>query len=329
MIRRVCRPGFTLVELLVVIAIIGILVGLLLPAVQAAREAARRMQCSNNLKQIGLSIHNYESATKRLPGGMLPISEATPHTALLPYIEAGNQFALFNFSVSLNGSLLNSAAIRQTLPFFICPSAPARTGWSWAGHADYMQNLGGNAQMANTATVPWSPPILRTGPFSYNSTTRFGDVTDGLSNTAAFAEIRRGPHPGTGSSLGVIARTNIEYYAVATNLADASWTVANRAVYDAAVCDAPATSAWLYRGLQYYRGLTVATFYTHTLTPNSRFRDCAGTANGHMASRSFHTGGVNMARLDGSVSFVSNSVDQLIWLATGTMNGGEVAVINE
>ncbi len=316
MVRK--KPGFTLVELLVVIAIIGILVGLLLPAVQAAREAARRMQCTNNLKQIGLAIHNYESAIKRLPSGSFLVNDATPHTVLLPYLEASNSFNLFNFNVSLNGSALNSAAIKQTIPFYICPSSPDRIGFSWAGHADYMQNMGGNASYSNM-----------TGPFFRNSKTRFADVTDGLSNTAFFSEIKRGPHPGgSASSFTTLPRTSPDYLSVATNKADATWTAATLATYPISECDNPATQAWQYRGLQYYRGLTVATFYTHTLPPNSRYRDCAGTANGHLASRSFHTGGVNVVRGDGSVSFYSNSVDAAAWLALGTINGGEVLTID-
>ncbi len=306
--------GFTLVELLVVIAIIGILVGLLLPAVQAAREAARRMQCTNNLKQIGLSVHNYESTFKRLPAGSFLVNDATPHTVLLPFMEGSNLFNLFDFRVSLNSSTLNSAAIRQTIPYYICPSAPARTGFSWAGHGDYMQNMGVEASYSN-----------KTGPFYRNSSVKFGEFTDGLSNSALFAEIRRGPHPGTGSSLLVIPRGSNEYYAVATNVPDANWNATNRVTYDAAVCDNPATSAWAYRGLQYYRGLTVATFYNHTLGPNSRFRDCAGISNGHLAARGFHTGGVNLARGDGSITFVSDSIDLLTWRAVGSINGGEVA----
>ena len=312
--------GFTLVELLVVIAIIGILVGLLLPAVQAAREAARRMQCTNNLKQIGLALHNYESAMKKLPAGSFTVNDATPHTVILPFLEASNNFALFNFSYSLNGSTLNSAAIKQTIPFYVCPSAIGRVGFSWAGHGDYMQNMGGNADYTN-----------KTGPFFRNSAVRFGEFTDGLSNTALFAEIRRGPLPYNGStaSTGVVPRTDPEYLNTATNVADGSWTAALAATYAPATCDVPATSAWLYRGLQYYRGLTVATFYNHTLPPNSPYRDCSGTAFGHLASRSYHTGGVNVLRGDGSVTFAPNSIDAPTWLAFGTKNGGETLALPE
>lgn len=307
------RRGFTLVELLVVIAIIGILVGLLLPAVQAAREAARRMQCSNNLKQIGLSMHNYESSNKRLPCGSFTVNDATPHTVLLPYMEGNNLYNLFDFRYSLNGSTLNSAAIKQTLPVFNCPShADVAPGFSWAGHGVYMQNMGGEATWDN-----------KTGVFVRARSTRFGDISDGLSNTAAFSEIKKGNYPGTGSSLGVFPRNTDDYLRTATRYA--GWTPAMNLAYDVA-CDDPSRSAWRYRGMQYYRGLVVATFYTHTLTPNSRFRDCTNQNfdAAHLAARSFHTGGVQMVRCDGSVTFVSDSIDGPTWLAVGTINRGEV-----
>lgn len=305
--------GFTLVELLVVIAIIGILVGLLLPAVQAAREAARRMQCSNNLKQIGLSLHNYESANKRLPSGSFTVNDATPHTVLLPYMENNNLYNLFDFRYSLNGSTLNSPAIRQTLAVFNCPShVDIAPGFSWAGHGVYMQNMGGEATWDN-----------KTGVFVRARSARFGDISDGLSNTAAFSEIKKGNHPGTGGSLGVFAKGTDDYYRTASRYA--GWTPAMDTVYDVA-CDDASLSAWRYRGMQYYRGLVVATFYTHTLTPNSRFRDCTnqGFTAAHLAARSFHTGGVQMVRCDGSVTFVSDNIDASVWLAAGTMNRGEV-----
>ncbi|MEZ6149724.1 MAG: DUF1559 domain-containing protein [Pirellulaceae bacterium] len=308
------KRGFTLVELLVVIAIIGILVGLLLPAVQAAREAARRMQCSNNLKQIGLSLHNYESTYKRLPSGSITSNGASPHTVILPYMEGNNAYNLFNFAYDLNSSSLNSPAVRQQLAIYACPSeAGGGAGFSWAGHANYQQNMGGQAS--------WTNP---TGPFVRGRSAKFGDISDGLSNTAAFSEIKKGPHPGSGSSLGVFARTDPAYLTTATRFA--GWvSPADDLVYPVG-CDDPSLSAWRYRGLQYYRGLVVATFYTHTLTPNSNFRDCTNQNfdAAHLAARSYHTGGAQMVRCDGSVTFASNSVDNLTWLAVGTMNQGEV-----
>ncbi|WP_164102337.1 DUF1559 domain-containing protein [Candidatus Laterigemmans baculatus] len=313
MVRRGPRLGFTLVELLVVIAIIGVLVGLLLPAVQSAREAARRMQCGNNLKQIGLALHNYESTFKTLPPGGIAANEATTQTLILPFIEAGNNHELFDFSRRLNSDPVNAPAIRQTLSIYECPSHPDDApGFSYAGQAVYMQNMGGLAPHDN-----------RTAVFPYNRAVKFGEITDGLSNTVAFSEIKKGVYNG-GSSLGTYTRDSQEYLRTATNLS--GWTTDMDTTYPMA-CDDPGASAWRYRGLQYYRALVVATFYNHTLTPNSRFRDCikGGSLNGgHLAARSFHPGGVQSVRCDGSVSFGAESIDGRVWLALGTANGGEV-----
>jgi prepilin-type N-terminal cleavage/methylation domain-containing protein len=325
---RLKRSGFTLVELLVVIAIIGILVGLLLPAVQAAREAARRMQCSNNLKQIGLAIHNYESATKRIPSGCatgvtLLINNTSPHVALLPYLEQNALYALYNFGLRVDYTT-QPLAVRPTVPAFVCPSAQPRVGFSHSGQTDYAQSLGSNASC-----------IVRSGPFFRNSSTKFGDVSDGLSNTALFSEIRKGPLASdTAQSMASFAATSLDVFATATNVS--SWPVADKAAYNATVCNVPTAQAWQTRGLTYYNGFTNSTFYTHTLGPNSRFRDCAGVVteggipvwHGHLAARSFHTGGVNLVRGDGSVSFISDSVDLVGYNALGTMSGGEVVNID-
>jgi prepilin-type N-terminal cleavage/methylation domain-containing protein len=324
---KVKRSGFTLVELLVVIAIIGILVGLLLPAVQAAREAARRMQCSNNLKQIGLGILNYESSTRRLPSGSVGGAtvtavgnDTTPQVAILPYIEANNQYALYNFTIKVDQTTTNALAIKATIPTYICPTGQPRVGFSWAGQADYMQNMGINANYS-----------VRSGPFFRNSATKLGDVSDGLSNTAFFSEIRRGPLASdTAQSFITIPRTSSDYLSTATNVT--TWPAADQVTYNQATCDNPATQAWQFRGLMYFRGQTIVTFYTHTLPPNSKFRDCAGNAAGifygHLAARSYHTGGVNLVRGDGSVGFISDSVDPIGYSALGSMQNGEVVNID-
>ena len=304
------RRGFTLIELLVVIAIIAILIALLLPAVQQAREAARRTQCKNNLKQIALALHNYESTHSVLPPGSMNVTDATPHTQFLPFLEQGNKYTQFNFNVSLNGSALNSAAIAQSLPPYQCPSDPGAPGFTWAGQSNYMQCMGSEAGYTNT-----------TGIFFRNSSCRMRDITDGTSNTALFGEIRKGPYVGTGASTAPVAAGSPNDFRVATSVGTLA---GNDLIVPPAICENRATTAWLYRGLQYYRGLPVATFYSHTLVPNSKRRDCGNTSQGHLAARSLHVGGAQICLADGSVRFVSENIDLGLWRAVGTKGGGEV-----
>ncbi len=328
------EKGFTLVELLVVIAIIGVLVGLLLPAVQAAREAARRMQCSNNLKQIGLALHNYESAMKTLPAGTFndatkgTANNASPHPMLMPYIEQSNAFQLFDFRFDLNTHANNRTARQQNVPTFLCPSHPASAPFvlpptqcpDGCGQTNYVQSLGNNANYASN-----------NGPFGRRFGAKFRDLTDGLTNTALFAEILMGPAAGSPTT-GIVPAGSPSDYMVATNLPFGTWDASPTGDKIAVPeCDNRATSAYLYRGKQYYRGIVVATYYSHTLTPNSRRRDCirgTGVDRGHLATRSFHTGGANVVLGDGSVHFASDSVDEVVWRAIGSRADGEVANID-
>ncbi len=205
---RITKRGFTLVELLVVIAIIGILVGLLLPAVQAAREAARRMSCSNNMKQIALSFHNYESAYKKVPrtASHMAWTRTLPgaansnwhgysaHTMILPYIEQTAIFNNFQFFDSHYDTVARAPVTiapltnaRRTISAFVCPSDlpyPSTTDIGWN---NYGVSEGSNSAYGNWNTVPALTAADQNGFFKRDHETSFAAISDGLSNTIMIA----------------------------------------------------------------------------------------------------------------------------------------------
>jgi prepilin-type N-terminal cleavage/methylation domain-containing protein/prepilin-type processing-associated H-X9-DG protein len=345
--RHVAGRGFTLVELLVVIAIIGILVGLLLPAVQAAREAARRMQCSNNLKQLGLALLNYESATKRLPpanggsgcrnSGVCPTattgrSRVSGLVFVLPYME---QTALYEQYAAANSAAWSGAAYwTPQIPTFLCPSDLQFRPVANISITTY-NFCGGDA-----ATLMCSVDELGDGRncrnprgiFGEYSYTRLAAITDGTSNTIAMSEHAT---PNGPTSIGRAA-------IVGGGRTDSPASCRARfvnGVYTVAVnTDVGA------RGGRWADGASLFTRFNTMLPPNSP--SCMEADNhwlgGMYSAGSKHTGGVNAAFADGSVRFISDSIDSGnqglpenlnglspygVWGALGSKGAGETASI--
>jgi prepilin-type N-terminal cleavage/methylation domain-containing protein len=313
--RKNRNYGFTLVELLVVIAIIGILVGLLLPAVQAAREAARRMQCGNNLKQLGLALHNYESSYKQMPAGRSPGRSFSAFAALLPHMEQSAIYSNIDYTVAtthINNDLSRAAKV----PTLLCPSdkiseVPVA---GWAG-TNYRTNQG--------ATILNSLPSTTIGGTNYGMPDpngpmvpalfrRFSSVIDGLSNTAAFSE------HGLGDFSNAIS-SNTDTFRPGTypNTLDEAVQQCNAVnVLDLSMQGNSNVGApWLSGGHS-------STNYFHVAPPNGR--SCMFPPSRIATSaKSYHVGGVQVGRCDGSVGFVSENIDLLIWRAFGSIDGGE------
>jgi len=334
-----CRRGFTLIELLVVIAIIAVLISLLLPAVQSAREAARRAQCTNNLKQIGLAMHNYESAQSTLPPGVKGCCWGTWLVFILPYLEGNNQFNAFNFAGNDQyeanvqssygfryGSPTNTTVTYGRINAYLCPSdpnnnnLPGGAGWAITCH-NYVVNFGNTIinqpplYAWNNTKVPFlGAPFTDVGAPDADitagqqkgttaGTVPFSGITDGLSNTLMTSEILVGQ---------------------GWNLHGFSW--------------------WGYA--PQFTGLNppnssqpdVMQFasYCNSANTNPQGVTCVG-ATGTQSSgglytglgmtnipRSKHPGGVNTGMCDGSVRFIKNSVNIYTFQALSSAKGGEV-----
>ncbi len=352
--RRFQKPGFTLVELLVVIAIIGILVGLLLPAVQAAREAARRMQCSNNLKQLGLSFHNYESTYKKVPrtASHMAWTRTLPgaansnwhgysaHTMILPYIEQSNIYVNFQFLDSHYDTVARAPVTiapltnaRRTISAFVCPSdlpypSSVDIGWN-----NYGVSEGSNSAYGNWNTVPALTEGDKNGFFKRDRETRFGDITDGLSNTIMIGEFNKGDNSSTAFTVqGGDFPNNVLFPSPWQN---AFPTQAMLNAYGELCLTAGRTSHRSSAGFRWSAPGQYNTTINTIATPNWRYPACMtgnggqGDATGVFPARSRHTGGANHAMGDGSVQFFSQSVNLSTYQGLGSAIGGDVASIEQ
>ena len=310
--RRKSRFGFTLVELLVVIAIIGILVGLLLPAVQAAREAARRMSCSNNMKQIGLAIHNYHDANKSLPIGVQARWGQSWSWAILPFVEQSALYRVMptptNDSGWWGGSDARSRDIiriaRSPVSVYFCPSQPngpiegrSVNGLSGRAMSSYLASAGGDATQDN----------------NYND----GSPQFGGRNMDASNGLFHAMDMGRGRNSGRVFKFRDALDGLSNTL------LVGEAYYD---IDGIRGCTWCDRYLYYHPNFDSGNGSDFSEALGSSYfginNDGPNAPNKELAYGSFHTGGANFSMGDGSVHFVSENIDIVLWRNIGARNSG-------
>jgi len=315
--KTVKAKGFTLVEVLVVIAVLSLLVALILPAVQAAREAARSMGCKNNLKQLGIGIANYGTVYGSLPPGEMGRSSLSIHAAILPFIEGHALYASLNYFLS-GGDAANRTVFQSSVSIFLCPSdagpGEATACTNYAGNSGYEPQAFG----FNGAFSPWHDPGVVTTPILIpQPSVDYASIGDGTSNTVAMSEILTGT---TDNFANSPRRTLFE---PAIYMPDPSQF--GTFINQCATLNESFPIGINSRGTLWLLANAKSTFYNHAMSPNSRscFNGSDGFA-GIISATSQHDNSVNCLFIDGHVPSIKNSISSEIWRALGTRNGHEI-----
>jgi prepilin-type processing-associated H-X9-DG protein len=304
-----------LIELLVVIAIIAILIGLLLPAVQKVREAAARSTCQNNLKQIGVALHNYASANQDyFPAGTNVGTFGGPNIHLLPYLEQANIYQLIP-NPQTAASFGPAWSIYKP-KVFLCPSDIQQGAGTTYGFSNYRFNSGSWTAINKWDGIFGMQVVSNGSPSTLAPPTRLTTIPDGTSNTAAAAEGCNYPDSGPNDKLadcfeaGSVSATTIP--AAQAAFMGMNWQTATLA-----------GGSWRGRGYTWDEGSMWRGLYNHLLPPNNPCWRPGQYGQMVAPATSRHSGGANVVFCDGSVRFITQSVDPLTWAAAGTRNGGE------
>ncbi|WZO98215.1 DUF1559 domain-containing protein [Isosphaeraceae bacterium EP7] len=332
------RTGFTLIEMVVVLAISGVLVAMLLPAVQSAREAARRLECVNNLKQIGLALHRYQLTQQSLPMGSSPTRNPgtgspgsrnswSVHGQILGEMEHQALYNAINFDWGVEDSAvttdpafrINSTAVEAEVSGYLCPSDPNSVR---SNRNNYHASMGSTAR---------NEPEESDGLFALSTSCRLSDATDGISNTVVFCEAVTGPP----LEAYVPAISLTEVGGISADAQTVSARLSPAAIHGGLkACDAAfktrSARPKAGRGQLWAKGSPGYTLFNTVSVPGLKahsWNSCSDSDVGHSlfnGANSAHPGGTNILFGDGSVRFLGDAIAEPTWWALGSRNGGEI-----